>query len=319
MKALYLENGHLSLKSDYPRPQPAAHEALVRITLAGICATDLEIVKGYVPGFKGVMGHEFVGVVEEAADVSLIGKRVTSTINIVDPRTADTSLPISKEHHPQRTVLGIINRDGIFADYVAVPVDNLVLIPDTVPDECAVFTEPLAAALRIREQVLVKPSARTAVIGPGRLGMLVGKVLSLAGTTVTMLGRSAASLALPQQWGLDTALVDEVAADSFDFVVEVTGNIAGFEHALRITRPLGTIILKSTFAGAPSIDLTKVVVGELNIVGSRCGPFQPAVRLLEQNAIPVTAMIEQEYPLNAAVDAFTHAAQAGVRKILLRP
>lgn len=319
MKAVYLENGHLSLKTDYPSPQPAAHEALIRITLAGICSTDLEIVKGYVPGFRGVLGHEFVGVVEEAADTSLIGKRVTSTINIVDPRTADTTLRISKEHHPQRTVLGIINRDGIFADYVALPVDNLVLIPDTVPDERAVFTEPLAAALRIREQVVVKPSARTAVIGPGRLGMLVGQVLALAGTDITMLGRRKASLELPQQWGLNTALVDEVADDQFDFVVEVTGNIAGLEHALRITRPLGTVILKSTFAGAPPIDLTKVVVGELNVVGSRCGPFHPAVRLLEQNAIPVTDMIVQEYPLESAIEAFEHAAQSGVRKILLRP
>lgn len=319
MQALYLEDGQLSLRTDYPKPVPAAHEALVRVTLAGICSTDLEIVKGYVPAYKGVMGHEFVGVVEQAADEKLIGKRVTSTINIVDPRMVDTSLRVSKEHHPQRTVLGIINRDGIFAEYVAVPVDNLVLIPDEVPDERAVFTEPLAAALRIREQVAVRPTARTAVIGPGRMGMLVGKVLSLAGTEVTMFGRSESSLELPQQWGLRTALVQEAQADSYDFVVEVTGNIAGLEHALYIVRPLGTIILKSTFAGAPPIDLTRVVVGELNIVGSRCGPFQPAVRLLAQKVVPVTDMIVQEYPLSEAVQAFNHAAQAGVRKILLRP
>lgn len=319
MQAVYLENGNLSYRADYPKPKPAAHEALVRVTLCGICSTDLEIVRGYVPGFKGVLGHEFVGVVEEAADASLIGKRVTSTINIVDPRTADQTLPVSKEHHPERTVLGIINHDGVFADYVTVPMDNLVLIPDGLADEMAVFTEPLAAALRIREQVAVRPSGRTAVIGPGRLGMLVGKALSMGGTDVTMLGRSARSLALPQKWGLNTSFVEEAAADSFDFVVEVTGNIAGLEHALRIVRPLGMIVLKSTFAGAPAIDLTKVVVGEVTVVGSRCGPFAPAVRLLAQNAVPVTDMIVAEYPLAEGVKAFEHAAESGVRKILIRP
>ena len=319
MRGIWLENGKLKVRGDLSQPEPRSDEVLVRVTTAGICSTDLEIVKGYVPGFKGILGHEFVGVVDSVgANVSAdwVGQRVTGTINI-GCRTCTQCLAEGAEHCPNRTVLGIINRDGIFAEYVTLPEANLVSIPDSVPDEVAVFTEPLAAALRIRDQVMVLPSRPICVIGPGRLGMLIGKVLAEAGTEVTMAGRRAESLALAADWGLKTALVAEIDDNAFRFTVEATGNAAGLEHAIRITQPLGTIVLKSTFAGAPSINLTKVVVGELNIIGSRCGPFEPAVRLLAGRKISPEEMVEARYPLAEGLQAFEHAAKSGVRKILL--
>ena len=320
MQALQLTNGSLLFKTDYPQPQPQAGEALIRVKLAGICTTDLEIVKGYA-GFNGIMGHEFVGIVESVADKSdadWVGKRVVGTINL-GCYTCPTCLSDGTEHCPSRRVLGIMNKDGIFADYVPLPVPNLLLVPDNVADETAVFTEPLAAALRIREQVTVKPTASTAVIGPGRLGLLVGQVLALAGTDVTMLGRRPSSLERPAQLGLKTGLATNFADSSFDFVVEATGNNAGFIQSLRLVRPLGTLILKSTFHGNANLDLTKLVVDEITVIGSRCGPFAPALRLLAQQVINVQALIDDEYPLSEAIAAFDHAAQPGIRKILLRP
>jgi threonine dehydrogenase-like Zn-dependent dehydrogenase len=317
MQALYLGDSQLQYHDDYPRPVPAEGEALIRVTVGGICSTDLEIVKGYA-NFQGVLGHEFVGVVEEAAESQWIGRRVAGTINLGCGRCA-VCLAHGPEHCPSRTVMGIINRDGAFADYVGLPLVNLHPIPDNVADETAVFTEPLAAALRIREQLTIRPTMQAAVVGPGRLGLLIGQVLALAGTEITMLGRRPESLALPAQLGLATGLVDEAAGDSFDLVVEATGNEQGLAHSLRLVRPLGTLVLKSTFAGQAKIDLSKLVVGEITVVGSRCGPFAPALRLLAEAKIEVQAMIEGEYPLADGVAAFAHAARSGVRKVLLRP
>jgi threonine dehydrogenase-like Zn-dependent dehydrogenase len=215
--------------------------------------------------------------------------------------------------------LGIVDKDGAFADYITLPTANLLELPDGVSDEKAVFTEPLAAALRIRQQGTVSPSANAAVVGPGRLGLLVGQVLALAGTEVTLIGRRPESLELPDKLGLRTGLLDAFPDNSFDFVVEATGNEAGFVQSLRLVRPLGTLILKSTFSGSATLDLTKLVVAEINVVGSRCGPFSAALRLLEQDAIQVLDLIAAEYPLQEGLVAFEHAAQPGVRKVLLRP
>jgi threonine dehydrogenase-like Zn-dependent dehydrogenase len=288
--------------------------------LAGICSTDLEIVRGYA-GFEGVLGHEFVGRVEsvaDEADEAWLGRRVVGTINI-GCQTCAECLAKGPEHCPRRTVLGIHGRDGIFADYVAIPVRNLLQVPDNVPDEAAVFTEPLAAAVRIRQQMAVKPTASTAVVGPGRLGLLAGQVLAFGGTQVTMLGRSAASLRLPDRLGLRTGFTEEFADDSFDLVVEATGNSAGFIQSLRLVRPRGTLVLKSTFAGSSDLDLTKLFVAEINVIGSRCGPFAPALRLLQAGEVEVIAMIETGYPLDQALAALEHAARPGVRKVLMRP
>lgn len=318
MLALLYSNGQLTLHKNYPRPVPQPDEALVRVTLAGICSTDLEIVRGYVPDFAGVLGHEFVGVVEASQDDSWLGKRVVSSINI-GCQTCHFCRQHGPEHCPERQVIGIHHRDGVFAEYVTVPLRNLHRVPDNVSDEQAVFTEPLAAALRIQEQVIIRPSARTAVIGPGRLGLLVAQVLQKVGSNVTVLGRRRDSLRLPASWGMSTGLAADFPDDSFDFIVEATGNNDGFAQAIRLVRPLGTIILKSTFAGESRLNLTKVVVGEINVLGSRCGPFAPALRLLAENRIRIEPMIVAEYPLQDALAAFQKAAQPDVLKILLRP
>ncbi len=325
MRALVLEDGRLSLCADAPQPEPAADDALICVSLAGVCSTDLELVKGYAGGFHGVLGHEFVGVVAavgaavgSAGTAEWVGRRVVGTINLGCRRCA-VCLGEGPEHCPNRTTLGIHNKDGVFADYVTLPVANLLAVPATVADEEAVFTEPVAAALRVREQIAVRPTARTAVVGPGRLGLLVAQVLALAGTEVIVLGRRAESLALPRQLGLAAGLVDDAADNAYDLVVEATGNDAGFAHSLRLVRPRGTLALKSTFAGRANIDLTKLVVGEIAVVGSRCGPFAPALRLLEQGAVQVRPLIEAEYPLREGLAAFAHAARPGARKVLLRP
>lgn len=320
MQAIFVKNGTVEFSDTYPQPVPQPGEALIRVSLAGICATDLEIIRGYA-GFEGVLGHEFVGVVAQVADAQhadWVGQRVVGSINIGCGACAvcATSGP---EHCPARRTLGIHGKDGAFAEYLTLPVANLLRVPAAVRDEAAVFTEPLAAALRIREQIAIRPSAETAVVGPGRLGLLIGQVLALSGTRVTMLGRRAASQALPASLGLQTGLVDAASDDSFDLVVEATGDDAGLVHALRLVRPLGTLVLKSTFQGQANVDLTKLVVGEITVVGSRCGPFAPALRLLERGAIVTQDLIEAEYPLHDGQGALRDAAKAGRRKVLIRP
>jgi threonine dehydrogenase-like Zn-dependent dehydrogenase len=315
---LYLGDGGLTLRRDLPAPGPGDGEARIRLLRAGICATDLELVKGYA-GFRGVLGHEFVGRVEDAPDApEWVGRRVVGTINLAcsECETCHRSGP---EHCPHRTVLGIVGKDGCFAEELTLPGANLLEVPDAVPDERAVFTEPLAAALRIREQVRIRPTERVAVVGPGRLGLLIAQVLALAGTEVTVLGRRERSLELPARLGLETGLAADAPDDGFELVVEATGNEDGLAQSLRLVRPLGRLVLKSTFAGAASVDLTKLVVGEVTVVGSRCGPFAPALRQLAKGTVEVEALIDAEYPLEQGLEAMEHAARPGVRKVLLRP
>ncbi len=317
MKAIHLGENGLALRNDLPRPRPAAGEALIRLRKMGICSTDLELAKGYLD-FHGVLGHEFVGEVETADDDAWIGRRVVGTINLGcgQCRVCAASGP---EHCPRRKALGIAGKDGAFAEYLTLPRTNLLEVPAAVPDEAAVFTEPLAAALRIREQIPVSPRARLAVVGPGRLGLLVAQVLALAGNRLTVLGRRDESLALPRRLGLETGLVHEQDDDSYDLVTEATGNEAGLAESLRLVRPLGTLVLKSTFAGRSTVDLSKLVVGEIRVVGSRCGPFEPALRLLAADSVSVSPLVDGEYPLKRGLEAFEHAARPGVRKILLHP
>ena len=318
MQALYCKNNQITLCDNYPLPQCQADEAVVRVTLAGICATDLEMARGYVPGFAGVLGHEFVGIVESSCVEGWLGKRVVASINIGCQQCAICQ-KFGPEHCPDRQVLGIHDRDGVFAEYVAVPLRNLHLVPDHLSDEQAVFTEPLAAALQIRQQVPIRPSSRVAVIGPGRLGLLVAQVLQLGCGDVTVLGRRESSLTLPASWGLQTGLTPDFASRQFDFVVEVTGNSAGFTEAVRLVRPMGTIVLKSTFAGNNQLNLSEVVVGEINVIGSRCGQFTPTLRLLASGSIQTAPFITAEYALSNGVEAIEKAAQPGVLKVLIRP
>lgn len=317
MRAICLTDDGLAMRRDHDRPRRQPGEALIRLLRAGVCSTDLELVKGYM-GFRGVLGHEFVGRVEEAEDASWVGRRVVGTINLGCRRCA-VCLGRGAEHCPQRTVLGIVQRDGAFADYLTLPQANLLAVPESVDDARAVFTEPLAAALRLREQLRLPPSQRVAVVGPGRLGLLIAQVLTLGGGHVTVLGRRQESLRLPASWGLDTGLADAAESDSFDTVVEATGNGEGLRSSLRLVRPLGTLALKSTFAGAPAVDLTKIVVAEIRVVGSRCGPFAPALRLLERRHVEVDSMVEAQYPLDQGLEAMEHAARPGVLKVLLQP
>ena len=332
MQALVLCEGQLTYHAEWPRPVPGPAEALVRVSLAGICSTDLELVKGYAGGFSGILGHEFVGVVEQVgaqSSTEWLGRRVVGSINLGCGR-CPVCLADVPEHCPNRMTLGIHSRDGAFAGLMTLPVANLFPVPDVVSDEEAVFTEPLAAAVRIREQIPVRAAQRAAVVGPGRLGLLVAQVLALAGGDVVVLGRRPESLELPGRLGLAVGLVDEFADNRFDLVIETTGNDAGFAHSLRLVRSRGTLVLKSTFHGNADINLTKLVVAEINVVGSRCGPFGPALRLLETSAraagnltagagVQVRPLVEAEYALRDGLAAFDHAARPGTRKVLLRP
>ena len=318
MQAIF--NNQPAYRTDVLQPSLAENEALIKLCVAGICATDLELVKGYAE-FSGILGHEFVGIVEAVANDKnrhWLNQRVVGSINM-GCEHCETCINQGPEHCLHRKVLGIRDKDGVFADFFSLPVRNLFSVPDNVADECAVFTEPLAAALRVEEQIHSIGPPTVAVIGPGRLGLLIGKVLALAGYEVVMLGRSESSLTLPAQWQLKTGLIQDIPDNSFVCVIDATGQSAGFEHALRIVRPRGCLILKSTFSSIEPIDLSKVVVSEINIIGSRCGPFDKALTLLAENSIPVKTMINGQYLLKDHLAAFDHAAQRGVRKILLRP
>ncbi|MFQ5614210.1 MAG: alcohol dehydrogenase catalytic domain-containing protein [Anaerolineae bacterium] len=316
MRALYF-NQTLSYRSDYPTPDPPPGEALIRVRLAGICNTDLEILRGYM-GFQGVLGHEFVGVVERAPQApELEGQRVVGEINACCGECA-TCRRGDPTHCPQRTTLGIDRRDGAMADYVSLPVRLLYPVPPAIPDAWAVFTEPLAAACEILEQVHLRPTDRVVVLGDGKLGLLVAQVLQLTGCRLTVVGRHHRKLAVLDRRGIPVALAGEMAEErQADVVVDCTGSAAGFAQARALVRPRGTLVLKSTFHGSVEIDLSRLVVDEIRLVGSRCGPFKPALRLLEQNLVDVESLIDEQYPLEAGLHAFERAASPGVLKVLL--
>ncbi|MFN3189774.1 MAG: alcohol dehydrogenase catalytic domain-containing protein [Aureliella sp.] len=302
------------------RPSIVPGEVLVRVRMAGICSTDLEITKGYF-GFQGTLGHEFVGHVVAPESSAWLGKRVVASINFADPESPGYR-DFGFEHHPHRSVLGILNRDGAMADYVAIPESNLFEIPDTVPDHEAVFAEPLAAALRIPAQLESETSGlmkypEACVVGPGRLGMLIALVLRHHGVNTHVAGRSATSLSLARDLDFKTSLADSLPEQHFHLVVDATGSPTGFASALRTLRPCGTMVLKSTFADAGAIDLTPIVVNEIRIIGSRCGPFDRAIEFLASGALPLSLFIDACYPLEQALNGFEHAARPGVRKILL--
>jgi threonine dehydrogenase-like Zn-dependent dehydrogenase len=315
-------DGQLRLVTDGTIPQPPPGEVLVRTTLAGICNTDLEIIGGYA-GFQGVLGHEFVGIVDQAQDPELVGKRVVGEINAACGE-CDTCRAGRPTHCPQRTALGIRGRGGALAEYFCLPAGNLHLVPDEIPDRTAVFTEPLAAACQILEQVHVRPSDRVVVLGDGKLGLLVAQVLALTGCDLIVVGRHAEKLAilanaLGGRAGITTQLGEQVQPGSSDLVVECTGRPEGFRAARRLLRPRGTLVLKSTYHGLVPTDLSSLVVDEIQVVGSRCGPFPAALRLLARQLVDVTPLIAAEYPLDQALAAFEHAARRGTLKVLVRP
>ena len=317
MLSLRVEKKQLKLR-DIEKPHNP-DEALVRVLLSGICNTDLEIARGYA-GFNGTIGHEFVGVVEKSADRKLVGRRVVGEINAGCGR-CDLCRAGDPRHCPSRTVLGIVGRDGAHAEFLQLPNVNLIPVPKNIPDEQAVFTEPLAAACGILERAAITKGDRVAVIGDGKLGLLCAQVVALTGAETLLVGKHEEKLRIVEQRGIETSKPNEAAKRQreFDVVVEASGAAPGFKLALDLLRPKGKLVLKSTFHGSTEIDAARIVVDEISIVGSRCGRFQPALDLLKKNAVDVNSLISEEHSLSNSVKAMTRAKTHGILKVLLRP
>jgi len=339
MKALRYENQKLSV-IEVGKPN-ADGEALVRVTLSGICNTDLEITRGYA-GFQGTIGHEFVGVIESLPEpvavarpsgkahigsepslkVGLLkpGQRVVGEIN-AGCGNCDLCLAGDPRHCAQRTVLGIVGRDGAHAEFLKLPVVNLVPVPDEISDERAVFTEPLAAACGILERTQITNDTSVAVIGDGKLGLLCAQVLASTEAAVTLVGKHQHKLEIAARRGIETIAVDNarLRPRKFDVVVEASGSAAGFNLALDLLRPRGTLVLKSTFQGTTDLNAARIVVDEISVVGSRCGRFLPALELLKANAVDVESLISEERALADGLRAIERASEPGVLKVLLRP
>jgi threonine dehydrogenase-like Zn-dependent dehydrogenase len=317
MLALRVNKRGLSVE-EVDKPE-SRDEALVRVLLSGICNTDLEIARGYA-GFKGTIGHEFVGVVEDSSNAALTGRRVVGEINAGCGK-CDLCRAGDSRHCAQRTVLGIVGRDGAHAEFLQLPVENLLPVPQNVADEHAVFTEPLAAACGILERVSISKTDRVAVIGDGKLGLLCAQVVALTGSSLVLIGKHSAKLRIAERRGIETATPKQAAKRKrqFDVVVEASGAATGFSLALDLLRPKGQLVLKSTFHGKTELDAARIVVDEISIVGSRCGRFTPALDLLKKAAIDVDSLISEEYQLSNGVHAMRRAAARGVLKVLLRP
>lgn len=314
MQALWLENRELRLRDDVPVPQTPPNEALVRVLQAGICNTDLEMVAGYYP-FSGILGHEFVGIVEEGPS-QLVGQRVVGEINTCcgDCASCRRGMPT---HCENRTVLGIAGRDGAFAEYLTLPFDNLHLVPEKITTDTATFTEPLAAAIQIQKQVPVGPDDRVLVVGNGKLGQLIAQTLTLTGCHLEVVGRRPSHARQLRDRGIATRLADQVKPASYDIAIECTGNPLGFDLALAALHARGTLVMKSTYAGHLELDASALVVREITVVGSRCGPFAPALQLMKAGSIDVESLIEARYPLRNGLAAFEHAGRPGALKIVL--
>lgn len=315
MIAVHLENGRVEIRR---RPWPCRRpgQALIRLIAAGICNTDLELQRGYY-NFRGTPGHEFVGEVADADDQALLGRRVVGEINLSCGRCDWCARGLGR-HCPARTVLGIAGCPGVFSEYFTLPQANLHLVPDRITNDQAVFTEPVAAACEILEQVRIPRRAEVAVLGDGKLGLLVAQVLHAHGLEVRLYGRHRGKLAIAAKAGIRTGLGGAGLKTGFyEWVVEATGSAAGLEQAVRMTRPRGTVILKSTVHGSVPLDTAAVVVNEITLLGSRCGPFEPALSLLRRGKIRTDEMISHRLPLHEAPRAFRLAARKGTLKVLL--
>ena len=326
MQALVLTAAGLELQYNRPLPLPSATEALIEVHLAGVCATDIELTLGYKGGFRGILGHEFVGTVVAApGDHQWIGQRVVGEINLGCGHCDLCRQGLSK-HCRQRAALGIQGHDGAFAQYLTLPLANLHRVPPGVSDEEAVFTEPLAAALEILEQVTIGSDTHVIVQGDGRLGIMCAWVLAATGCDLTIIGRYPEKLALAAiSDRVHTAVVSDelyaqLSSHPADVVVEVTGSPRGFEVALGLVRPQGVIVLKSTFAEHLShFDISQLVVNEISLIGSRCGPFAKALGAIAEHQVNVLPLINTRYPLSDGLQAFAHAGKKGVLKVLIDP
>ena len=315
MRALVFD-GKLALR-DIDKPILKPGEALIRVTLAGICGTDREILKGY-SAFRGVMGHEFVGRVVESAEPAWIGERVVGEINISCGECAWCLRGLGR-HCPRRTVMGIVNRQGCFAECVALPLRNLHRVPAAIPDEAAVFVEPLAAAAEILAQIRLEPGASMVVLGDGRLGLLIAQVLKHAGAQVILVGKHGWKLDLARPWGVRVMMQSqgELPPASVPVVVEATGSPCGLEEALRLVEPRGTVVMKSTIHEPARFDATKLVVDEITLIGSRCGDFSVALDLLQQGRIKVQPLLSKVFPLEESLEAFEYLERTDCLKVCL--
>ena len=320
MKAVVFDN-ELKLVSDYAKPVPKKGEALVKVILSGICNTDYEITKGYM-GYVGVLGHEAVGVVEDVndEDKSLIGKRVVPEISY-GCKKSDCPWCAEKmyRHCPERHTLGIVNKDGVFAEYFTMPIEVLFEVPENVTNRQAVFVEPLAAALEITEQHHIKPYEKVVVLGDGKLGIITALALNAQNLDVTLVGKHQNKLDIAKSQGVKTALLNEFLVEKkYDVVVEATGSISGFETALALTKPRGVLVLKSTVAASKEFNLAPIVIDEITVLGSRCGQFPAALRMLASNKVDFSPLISGVYSVDDAIAAFEKNKEKETLKVLLQ-
>ena len=314
MMAIWLQNEGLRLRDDLPIPDPPPGEALVRVLRAGICNTDLELTRGYYP-FTGVPGHEFVGVVEQGPD-ELLGERVVGEINVVCGKCVHCRNG-RRTHCANRAVLGIVQRDGAFAQYLTLPSANLHVVPAEISTDAATFVEPLAAALQIQEQLSIESHNRVLLVGAGKLGNLIAQTLSLTGCDLYVVDRNRAKLELLEDTGIATGAAADMSAGEFDIAVDCTGNAEGFAISRAALRPRGTLVMKSTYAGRLNVDASALVVDEIMLLGSRCGPFGRALHLLSEGRVQVEPLVHAHYRLAEGLAAFHRAQQHGTLKVLL--
>lgn len=320
MKALVFDK-ELKLVDNYEKPIPQKGEALVRVTLAGICNTDYEITKGYM-GYEGILGHEAIGIVEDvnSDDKFLIGKRVVPEISYgcKDPN-CEWCAKKNYRHCPNRHTLGIWRKDGVFAQYFTMPVEVLFEVSENVPDTQAVFVEPLAAALEINEQLHIKPMDKVVVLGDGKLGLITALALNAQNLNVTLVGKHQNKLDIAKAQGVKTALLNNFKIEKiYDIVVEATGSVNGFETSLALTKPRGVLVLKSTVATGKELNLAPIVIDEITVLGSRCGQFPPALRLLESGKIDFSPLISGIYSMDDAKEAFEKNKEKDTLKVLLK-
>ena len=320
MKALRFDST-LQLLRDVPLPRRAG-EALIQVLKAGICNTDFEITKGYA-GFRGILGHEFVGRVIESPDGTLLGRRVVGEINVGCNECA-LCLSGDSRHCATRTVLGIKGRDGALAEFLSLPTRNLLAVPDSLSDETAVFVEPLAAARHILDQIAIGPSSRVAIIGDGKLAQLIIRVVATTGCEITVVGKHEEKLEFARSLGARLLMSKDLSGDSLGFpldplevVIEASGSASGLPLALKLVSPQGTIVLKSTHQGATPVEMFPTVVNEVTIIGSRCGRFVPALELLSSGAVDVRPLISAQFPLDEGLLAFQSAVDPATFKVLL--
>ncbi len=316
MKAVARKKGSICV-AEVPKPLPGEGEVLIKVLKAGICSTDLEIIEGYMD-FEGTLGHEFVGMVVHSTDETWMAKRVVGEINI-PCRTCTTCLTVDPKHCPARKVLGIRQKDGVFAEFVTLPPENLHVVPSAVSDEEAVFVEPLAAALQILEQVVIDENQEVLILGDGKLGLLAALVFRTKIPHVFCAGHHSRKLGILQRRGIQTFLEPSEIRNRFDVVVEATGSPEGMKEALNRTKPGGKIVLKSTFHGVSDLNLSSLVVDEIQLIGSRCGPFEKTLELLQREELMLEEMMDADFPLEKALEAFDKARAPEVIKVLLTP